>query len=147
MAPVAKYLARRETAPHSRQSRIGLPNAGWASIQASSRGQPRLAAQAATRMKGAVGMTGKKAPIRPSSRETMARLRQRRIFNGRTEWDGATAGCPAGYVLWSAGKQGKFPLQVLFAAAASLSQVSTTVSGFNDMLCMPCRISHTARSM
>lgn len=66
---VASRLADRGTVPWSRQLRIAGPNRGCRSSQACSRGDPRVAAQAARRMKTVVGKPGNTMPIKPSSRQ------------------------------------------------------------------------------
>lgn len=68
MTTLAVHLARRRTTPPRRQSRSDCPKCGWSSSQASSRGELRAAAHAATSRKGTVGITGKKMPTTPSAR-------------------------------------------------------------------------------
>lgn len=58
----ANHLALRDTAPCSRHCRMGGPHVAWFSMQVSSAGQPRPAAQADNNKNGTVGMTGKTAP-------------------------------------------------------------------------------------
>ena len=68
MMLVAPHLALRLTTPPWRQSRSILPNSGCCSSHASMRGELRAAAQAASRMKGVVGSTGRNMPRKPSAR-------------------------------------------------------------------------------
>jgi peptide deformylase len=62
---VATLLALRLTTPPWRQSMIIGPILGWFSSQCARRGEPRVAAHAASRTKGTVGITGTKAPMMP----------------------------------------------------------------------------------
>ncbi len=72
---VAPHLALRLTTPPRRQSRSIWPNRRCCSSQASMRGELRAAAQAASRMKGVVGNTGKNMPKKPNARLSTARAR------------------------------------------------------------------------
>ena len=69
---VAAHLARRRTTPWRRHSWSGWPNSGWLSSQRDSRGELRLAAQAASSTNGTVGNTGKNMPTMASARQTTA---------------------------------------------------------------------------
>ena len=77
---LAAHLARRGTAPRSRQRRMSAPWRGWFSSQVSSAGQPRPPAHAASRRKGTVGRPGKTTPIIPKTRLTKASTRQSSRF-------------------------------------------------------------------
>ena len=68
ITPVAPHLALRLTTPPWRQSRSIWPNRRCCSNQASRRGELRAAAQAASKMKGVVGSTGKNMPRKLSAR-------------------------------------------------------------------------------
>ena len=82
MAPVAPHLALRLTTPPWRQSRSILPNSGCCSSHASMRGELRAAAQAASRMKGVVGSTGRNMPRKPSARLIAASPRSNHCSQG-----------------------------------------------------------------
>ena len=69
---VAIHLARRRTTPPRRQSRMAGPIWGWFFNQRDMRGELRAAAQAATSTNGTVGITGRNAPMTPSTRLTTA---------------------------------------------------------------------------
>ena len=72
MATVASHLARLRTTPPRRHSVSMGPKAGCPSSQAIKRGELRAAAQAARRIKGTVGSTGKNRPISPRTRLAIA---------------------------------------------------------------------------
>ena len=72
MAVVAPHLALRLTTPPSRHSRSIWPNSGCVSSHASMRGELRAAAQAASKMKGVVGSTGRNMPRKPNARLSAA---------------------------------------------------------------------------
>jgi hypothetical protein len=75
MTPVAPHLALRLTTPPWRQSRSIWPNRRCCSSQDSRRGELWAAAQAASKMKGVVGSTGKNMPKKPSARLSTASAR------------------------------------------------------------------------
>jgi len=72
---VAAHLALRLTTPPRRQLRNVVPNSRWFSSQASRRGELRVAAHAASRMKGVVGNTGRNMPRKPRPRLSSASAR------------------------------------------------------------------------
>ena len=69
---VALHLALRLTTPPWRQSRSIWPNKRWLSNHTSNLGELRAAAQAASKMNGVVGSTGKNKPRNPSARLSTA---------------------------------------------------------------------------
>ncbi len=69
---VAPHLALRLTTPPWRQSRSIWPNKRWLSNHASSFGELRAAAQAASKINGVVGSTGKNRPKNPSAKLSTA---------------------------------------------------------------------------
>jgi len=87
---VAHHLAPRLTTPPRRHSRMGGPIRGWFSSQWDRRGELLVAAQAASRMNGTVGMIGRKMPITPRIRLTTATpLSSQRT--GRDSWGSSEA--------------------------------------------------------
>lgn len=72
---VAPHLTLRLTTPPWRQSRSIWPNKRWLSNHISNLGELRAAAQAASKMNGVVGSTGKNKPRNPSARLSTARPR------------------------------------------------------------------------
>lgn len=77
---LANHLALRGTVPCSRQFLSVCPYLGWLSNQASICGHPFEAAQAAKIRNTVVGIPGKIAPMKPSTTNTITRLRQNNIF-------------------------------------------------------------------
>ena len=69
------HLARRGTAPRSRQRTMGGPKWRCSSNQRSNAGQPLLADHAATSRKGTVGSTGSAAPSMASATATTVTAR------------------------------------------------------------------------
>ncbi len=81
---VANCLARRGTARRARHSATIGPKRGCASIQRSTRVEPREKQKAASSTKGVVGSSGRKIPTRPSARLTApAPAQTRRCQVGR----------------------------------------------------------------
>lgn len=72
MVIVAKYLARRLTAPSRSQSCSIGPKRRLLRIQPCRRWDPRAAANAASRMNGVVGTTGRTMPMTPSTSDIAA---------------------------------------------------------------------------
>lgn len=72
---VAPHLALRLTTPPRRQLRSIWPNRRCCSSHARRRGELRVAAQAASKIKGVVGSTGRNMPRKPSARLTTASTR------------------------------------------------------------------------
>ena len=90
---VAPHLALRLTTPPWRQSRSMWPNRRWFSNQASSLGELRAAAQAASNINGVVGKTGKNRPMNPNARLSTASPRS----NHCTQRGSAATGGAVGF--------------------------------------------------
>ena len=92
ITPVAAHLALRLTMPPWRQSRSIFPNKRCRSSHASRRGELRAAAQAASRIKGVVGSTGRNMPRKPSARLTTASTRNSHCTPRGKGFEGLDAG-------------------------------------------------------
>ena len=73
MLAVADHFTRRLILPPASQLRSSGPKIWWAYNHRCSRGELRIAAQAAMRMKTVVGMPGTTAPIKPSITQMSAK--------------------------------------------------------------------------
>lgn len=92
MTLVAPHLALRLTTPPRRQSRNIWPNKRCCSSQASRRGELRAAAQAASKIKGVVGSTGRNMPRKPSARLSSASPRNSHCNQRGKRAEGVVAG-------------------------------------------------------